>query len=1067
MIFPKRRNELLKKISLLEKELDFYRANNQSINEASGGKLFKAFRSASYLMAISNSETGLYVDVNDQFLNALGYSKEEIIGHNADDLHIFADIEESSKYLRLISKLRKVKDYPVTLRTKNGEQKGYLFSAETLLIDEELFLLTIFDGTDGIKDKRIGESVGGVLEEIFNTVTYYFALFRVSEDKRFYIVDMNSKVEEVEDIKKIDVLGKCIEDTSLGNRTKLLELLQYVRITENFHKLAASPKGDDSEGYYMGFLLTSGNIIITWEPGNQQKNREDINRQGLFFRKVAETLPEIIFEVDFSGRFLFVNQEMSNFFQYSREEFIHKLTLADIYPDGFNEIVKGFKTLKSPRQTSDYEFMAKKKDGTLISTETHSFASFLDDKIIGYRGLVKDISRQKEYETQIIREKAFLENLIDSAPEAIAITDAHGMVTTINKEFTKLFKFTPEEAINKFIRDLVLPDDMKDVESISDFEVKEAKKTVRKDKYGNKVDVSVIASNVKVNDSIIASVGIYRDISSEKKSQLMQEILYNISTAALKQYDIKDIGIIIVNELGKIWDTSNLYLAIYNKETDSFSVPFFTGKNDFFNEIPARKTITGWVLSNNKPMLLREADLEALVNEGHIDMNGSKCKVWMGVPLKAENETIGVMSLQDYYDENKFLPEDLISLDFIANQIAIALHLKIMFDDLVNAREKAEDAAQTKQLFMSTMSHEIRTPLNEVIGITNLLLQGNPNSDQLDYLKTLKFSGNHLLTLVNDVLDYNKIESGKIVLEQTQFNLSDFMDEIIRSYSFRSKAKNLGFSVNVSKDLPTEVIGDPVRLNQILSNLLSNALKFTHSGSVGVAVHELKRNKGKALIEFSVSDTGIGIPKEKHAIIFDSFTQAADDTTRQFGGTGLGLAICKKLIELQGGTIALESEPGKGSTFMVSITLKIPESSIKSQSDELPEDYSGLEGKRILVAEDNKINFFVANKFLSGWGTLVTHAENGQIALDLLEKEEFDLVLMDLHMPVLDGIEAIRIIRKSENPLISSIPIVALTAAVMSESLDKLDELNINDYVLKPFKPHDLFERLYKNIRHE
>jgi PAS domain S-box-containing protein len=1067
MIFHKRRNQLLDKINKLEKELDFYRAGNQLVNEASGDKLFKAFRSASYLMAISNSETGRYVDTNDQFLNALGYTKEEILGHTADDLHIFDDIEESSKYLRLISKLKKVKDYPVTLRTKTGEQKQYLFSAETLLIDEELYLLTIFDGTGGIKDKRIGESVGGVLEEIFNTVTYYFALFRVSEDKRFYIIDMNSKVEEVENIHKSDVLGKCIDDTTLARRTKLLELLQYVRITEDAHKLAASVKGDDSEGFYMGFLLTSGNIIITWEPGNQQKTREDHNRQGIFFRKVAETLPEIIFEVDSAGKFLFVNQEMVNFFNYTRDEFINKLTLADIYPDGYGQILKGFKKLKLPKQTSDYEFLARKKDGKMVSTETHSFASFLDDKIIGYRGLVKDISRQKDYETQIIREKAFLENLIDSAPEAISITDSEGKVTTINKEFTKLFKFTPEEAINTPINDLVLPADEKEVTQISDLEIKEAKKTIRKDKYGNKVHVSVISSNIKVKDKIIASVRIYRDISAERKSQLMQEILYNVSTAALKQYDIKDIGTIIINELGKIWDTSNFYLALYNKETDTFSVPFYTGEMDLFNKIPAGKTITGWVLSNNKPMLLREHDLISLVNEGHIQMNGSQCKVWMGVPLKVEKETIGVMSLHDYDDENKFIPEDLIALDFIANQIAIAIHLKIMFDDLVTAREKAEDAAQTKQLFMSTMSHEIRTPLNEVIGITNLLLQGNPNSDQLDYLKTLKFSGNHLLTLVNDVLDYNKIESGKIVLEQTQFNLSDFLDEIIRSYSFRSKAKNLGFSVNISKDLPSEVIGDPVRLNQILSNLLSNALKFTYKGSVGVSVNELKRTKGKSLIEFSVSDTGIGIPKEKHSFIFESFTQAADDTTRQFGGTGLGLAICKKLIELQGGSIGIESEPGKGSTFRVSITLKIPESNSKPLSEEMPENYSGLEGKRILVAEDNKINFFVANKFLSGWGTIVTHAENGQIALNLLEKEEFDLILMDLHMPVLDGIEAIKIIRKSENQRISSIPIVALTAAVMSESIDKLEELNINDYVLKPFKPHDLFERLHRNIRND
>jgi CheY-like chemotaxis protein/two-component sensor histidine kinase len=309
------------------------------------------------------------------------------------------------------------------------------------------------------------------------------------------------------------------------------------------------------------------------------------------------------------------------------------------------------------------------------------------------------------------------------------------------------------------------------------------------------------------------------------------------------------------------------------------------------------------------------------------------------------------------------------------------------------------------------------------------------------------------------------MESGKIIFEQTQFNFSDFLDEILRSYSFRSKAKNLSFDIKKASDLPTEVIGDPIRLNQILSNLLSNALKFTIHGSVQVMVKELSRIDNQSKLEFTVTDTGIGIPKDKQTMIFDSFTQASSDTTRNFGGTGLGLAICKKLIELQGGSITIDSEPEKGSTFRFDMSFGISEKGAQSTTIEIPESFSGLEGKKILVAEDNKINFFVANKFLIGWGVLVTHAENGQIALDILEKEDFDLILMDLHMPVMDGIEATRIIRKSDNPHLKDIPIVALTAAIMSESHDKIEDLKINDYVLKPFKPHDLFERILKHIR--
>jgi signal transduction histidine kinase len=456
----------------------------------------------------------------------------------------------------------------------------------------------------------------------------------------------------------------------------------------------------------------------------------------------------------------------------------------------------------------------------------------------------------------------------------------------------------------------------------------------------------------------------------------------------------------------------------------------------------------------------------ALEANGSIDLIGAPCKVWMGVPLKAESKTIGVMCLQDYHDENKFSNEDLSVLDFIANQIAIALQRRIMLDNLITARQKAEDAAQTKQLFMSTMSHEIRTPLNEVIGITNLLLQSNPREDQMDYINTLKFSGNHLLTLVNDVLDYNKMDSGKIIFEETQFNLSEFLEEIMRSYSFRSKAKRLDFDIKKGNNLPTEVIGDPIRLNQILSNLLSNALKFTSKGSITLTVNELQRTGKQSKIEFIVYDTGIGIPKDKQSEIFESFTQASPDTTRHFGGTGLGLAICKKLVEQMGGSITIESELGKGSTFSFAMSFGISEKVAGTvQTASLPDSYAGLEGKKILVAEDNKINFFVANKFLVGWGVKVTHAENGQLALDCLEKDDFDLVLMDLHMPVMDGIEATRIIRKSEKKRIREIPVIALTAAIMSENNDKIEDLNISDYVLKPFRPHDLFERILKFVK--
>ena len=804
--------------------------------------------------------------------------------------------------------------------------------------------------------------------------------------------------------------------------------------------------------------------------GPLQQTDEEIRQHYNIFRQFADMLPEMIYEVDLKGMVTYVNTQALKSFHYSKEEFEKGVHISEVFPDNYQKMLGYLKGLTSPGQVSSNEYLVKKRDGLFIPILTHTFALFHKGKIIGYRGVVTDLTRQKEYEARIKREKAYLEHLVDSIPEAIAIIDPEGKIKIINREFTNLFGYTSDEAIDRQVDDLIVPEEMKEESVRIDMIAAESKKvvrqTIRRDKAGNRIHVSLIATNIEINNETVAFLGIYRDISVDRKNELIQEILYNISTAALNQLDVKDIYPTIVQQLSKIWDTNNFFIALYDRKNETLSMPFFSDEKDKFENVPAAKTITRWVITLKKSVLLKMNDLRELENSGDIDLVGTPCKIWMGVPLKADKEIIGVMALQDYHDENKFSQEDVNVLEFIANQIAIAIQRRTMLDNVILASRKAEEAAQSKQQFMSTMSHEIRTPLNEVIGITNLLLQGNPREDQMDYIKTLRFSGNHLLTLVNDVLDYNKMESGKIVFEQAQFNLCDFLTDIMRTYSFRSKSKNIDFDVVRVKDLPVEVIGDSIRLNQILSNLLSNALKFTQRGSIHLIIRELARDKSGTRIEFIVRDTGLGIPRDKHDIIFESFTQASPDTTRHYGGTGLGLAICKKLVELQGGEITVESEPGKGSSFRFVLPFGIPEKQEKTGPiPEKHESYTGLEGKKILVAEDNKINFFVANKFLIGWGVVVTHAENGRIALDILEKEEFDLVIMDLHMPVLDGIEATRIIRKSDNPKIRTIPVVALTAAIMSENVDKIDDLEINDYVLKPFKPRDLYDKILRNSR--
>ncbi|HEX2921977.1 MAG TPA: PAS domain S-box protein [Bacteroidales bacterium] len=1060
-------NRLLETNKLLQEEIVSLK-NNIKMNGTGTNMLSDMFKSSLHPFAIVNTKTYCFEGANNTFLTILGYKREEIIGRPSEELFIYPETDHYRDFIKMISEQKSFENHPAKLRTKAGNEKDFLLSAETIFFDERAFLMINFmerKDSDQLEDNQTQRNA---VAEIFETISQYMALFGYDNDQRIYIIDINNKAEEVEFVRKEEVIGRFIDETPIYQRIKLIELLQHIRITGEAYKLAASTKGDDSEGYYMGFPLSSGNIVITWEPGNLQKNMDDLNKQSLLFERFAEMLPQIIYEVNSEGIVKYANKYALDFFGYSKEDLSNKILISEVFPDDYKKMVENLKLLETSREVQSHEYSAQKKNGKRVPVVTHSFATFLGNKAVSFRGVLTDVSSQKEYENRINREKAFLEHVINSAPAAIVITNPSGTISMINREFTDLFGFTPEEAVNENINDLIVPDDLLEeaevIDGLAEQGTKETRETIRKRKNGQIIHVSLVASAIDINSETIAHLGIYRDITIERKNHLLQDVLFNISTSALKQFDIEQIYAVIVKELNKLWDTNNFFIALHDKATDTISLPFFSDEKDNFYEIPTSKTITGWVIRQNKSVLLREDDLNLLEKAGEIDLVGTPCKVWMGVPLRFDNDIIGVMCLQDYNDEKKFLNEDLYVMEFVGNQVAMILQRKMMLDNLVNARKKAEDAALSKQQFMSTMSHEIRTPLNEVIGITNLLLQGNPREDQMDFINTLKFSGNHLLTLVNDVLDFNKMESGKIIFEQVGFSLSLFLNEIKRSYSFRAHSKKLDFDIVKENNLPEEVTGDPLRLNQILSNLLSNAIKFTNNGTIKVIVRELSKSAGQSTMEFAVCDTGIGIPKEMHEHVFDSFAQATPETTRQFGGTGLGLAICKKLVELQGGSIDLESEPGKGSIFRFSLSFGIPEKGVP-QKTEVAESYIGLEGKKILVAEDNKVNFFVANKFLTNWGIKVSHAENGRLALDMIEIEDFDLILMDLHMPILDGIEATKIIRKSPVEKIRNIPIVALTAAIMSESQDKIEDLKINDYVLKPFKPHDLFERIKRNIR--
>ncbi|GAA4313940.1 hypothetical protein GCM10023149_09890 [Mucilaginibacter gynuensis] len=395
--------------------------------------------------------------------------------------------------------------------------------------------------------------------------------------------------------------------------------------------------------------------------------------------------------------------------------------------------------------------------------------------------------------------------------------------------------------------------------------------------------------------------------------------------------------------------------------------------------------------------------------------------------------------------------------------------LKVVEENLTREKEKAEASEKVKQLFLANMSHEIRTPLNAILGFARLLDESKLNKEQHEFIRTIIRSGDNLLVILNDILDFSRIEAGKIIFESLPFKLKDILSSAYNIMQPKALEKHINLTYQTGGDVPAVLIGDAVRLNQILLNLISNAIKFTDNGDVSISVVCAEETADDIVVEFVVKDTGIGIPLDKQDKIFEVFEQAINSSVRKFGGTGLGLSIVKQLVEMQGGTIFLNSHPGAGSAFHFRLSFK----KAKKKDPFAPAETAVVErqdifnrigkGKKVLVVEDNKINQLLVVKVLKKQEFEIDIADNGKIAVEKLEDGHYDIVLMDLQMPEMDGYEATVYIRNMTSPK-KNIPIIAMTAHTIKGEYERCLEIGMSDYVSKPFSTTELYSKIKQQL---